>query len=60
MFDYVPSLGFEGWQKDAILNAFFVSALIGVFFSEPVRGPQFRAQKFLAFSHLVGMPLSSG
>jgi nucleoside transporter len=54
VFDYVPSLGFHGWQKDAILNAFFVSALIGVFFSNQFADRNFAAQKFLAFSHLVG------
>ncbi|MFL5338772.1 MAG: MFS transporter [Gemmataceae bacterium] len=54
VFDYVPSLGFTGWQKDAILNAFFVSALIGVFFSNQFADRNFSAEKFLAFSHLVG------
>jgi MFS family permease len=53
VFDYVPSLGFAGWQKDAILNAFFVSALIGVFFSNQFADRNFAAQRFLAFSHLI-------
>ena len=54
VFDFVPSLGFSGWQKDAILNAFFVSALVAVFFSNQFADRTFSAEKFLAFSHLVG------
>jgi hypothetical protein len=54
VFDYVPSLGFSNWQKLVILNAFHVSALIALFFSNQFADRNFAAQKFLAFSQLIG------
>jgi predicted MFS family arabinose efflux permease len=53
-FDYVPSLGFTGWQKDLILNAFHISAVVAIFFGNQFADRTFAAEKFLAFSHLVG------
>lgn len=53
-FGYVPSLGFEGAEKYAILSAFNVSALIAMFFSNQFADRNFAAQKFMSFSHLIG------
>ncbi len=50
IFSYLPSLGFSTLQQSLILNAFPVAAIIGMFFSNR----HFAAEKFLAFSQLVG------
>ena len=52
---YVPS--FLKWlfsEQGMILNAFPVAAIIGMFFSNQFADRKFAAEKFLAFSHLVG------
>jgi MFS family permease len=52
---YVP--GFLGWlfsEQGMILNAFPVAAIVGMFFSNQFADRNFSAEKFLAFSHLVG------
>jgi MFS family permease len=54
VFQYVPSLGFDGWQVQLILGAFNLSALVAMFFSNQFVDRTFAAEKFLAFSHLVG------
>ena len=41
-------------QQSLILNAFPVAAIIGMFFSNQFADRNFAAEKFLAFSHLVG------
>jgi nucleoside transporter len=54
IFGYLPSLGFSPGQQSAILNAFPVASIIGMFFSNQFADRKFAAEKFLAFSHLVG------
>jgi MFS family permease len=54
IFGYLPSLGFTPWQQSLILNAFPAAAIIGMFFSNQFADRNFAAEKFLAFSHLVG------
>jgi nucleoside transporter len=55
IFGYLPSLGFnEDWQQPLILNAFPVAALVALFFSTQFADRNFAAEKFLAFSMLVG------
>ncbi len=54
IFGYLPSLGFTPFQQSLILNAFPVAAIIGMFFSNQFADRHFAAEKFLAFSHLVG------
>ena len=54
IFSYLPSLGFSAWQQSAILNAFPVAALVAMFFSNQFADRNFAAEKFLAFSQLVG------
>jgi MFS family permease len=54
IFGYLPSLGFSDLQAALILGAFNVSAVIAMFFSNQFADRNFAAEKFLAFSHLVG------
>src|SRR2546429_7443420 len=41
-------------QQALILNAFPVAAIVGMFFSNQFADRNFAAERFLAFSHLVG------
>ncbi len=54
IFSYLPSLGFSPKEQSVILNAFPVAAIIGMFFSNQFADRNFAAEKFLAFSHLIG------
>src|SRR5712672_832123 len=54
IFGYLPSLGFKPWEQSWILNAFPIAAIVGMFFSNQFADRNFAAEKFLAFSHLVG------
>src|SRR5436190_1630525 len=55
IFGYLPSLGFNAtWQQPLILNAFPIAAIVGMFFSNQYADRHFAAEKFLAFSHLIG------
>jgi MFS family permease len=54
IFSYLPSLGFTPIQQAWILNAFPLSAIIGMFFSNQFADRHFAAEKFLGFSHLIG------
>src|SRR6266511_691546 len=55
IFGYLPSLGFNSeWQQPLILNAFPIAAVVGMFFSNQFADRNFAAEKFLAFSHLIG------
>ncbi len=54
-FGYLPSLGFNvTWQQPMILGAFNLAALVALFFSTQFADRNFAAEKFLAFSHLIG------
>ena len=54
IYSYLPALGFTAMQRTAILNAFPVAALTAMFFSNQFADRNFAAEKFLAFSQLVG------
>jgi len=54
VYGYLPSLGFTPLQQSWVLNAFPIAAIVGMFFSNQFADRNFAAQKFLAFSHLVG------
>lgn len=54
IFGYLPSLNFTPGQQSWILNAFPIAAIVGMFFSNQFADRNFAAEKFLAFSHLVG------
>jgi nucleoside transporter len=54
-FDYIPTLGFsEWWQPAFIFGAFNVGAVVALFFSTQFADRNFAAERFLAFSHLIG------
>jgi MFS family permease len=53
-FDYIPSLGFEGWQNALIFGAFNIGALVALFFSTQFADRKFAAEKFLGVSHVIG------
>ena len=54
IFGYLPSLKFSPGEQAWILNAFPIAAIGGMFFSNQFADRNFAAEKFLAFSHLVG------
>jgi len=60
-FDYIPTLGFaEWWQPAFVFAAFNVGAVVALFFSTQFADRNFAAEKFLAFSHLIGGLAISG
>lgn len=48
------ALGFDDWQQFGLNIAFPVSAILAMFFANQFVDRNFAAQRFLAFSHLVG------
>jgi MFS family permease len=55
IFGYLPSLGFNAdWQQPLILGAFNLAAFTAMFFSTQFADRNFAAERFLAFSQLVG------
>jgi len=54
IFGYLPSLGFSPSEQSWILNAFPIASIVGMFFSNQFADRNFAAERFLAFSHLVG------
>src|SRR5512140_1166596 len=54
IYNYLPSLGFSTAQQAWILNTFPFAAIVGMFFSNQYADRHFSAERFLAFSHLVG------
>jgi len=54
IYGYLRSLGFSPSEQSWILNAFPVSAIVGIFFSNQFADRNFAAERFLAFSHLLG------
>jgi hypothetical protein len=54
IFGYLPSLGFNASEQAWILNAFAVGAIVAMFFSNQFADRKFAAEKFMAFSHMVG------
>jgi nucleoside transporter len=53
-FGYVRDLGFSSWQQSLALITFNLAAFTAMFFSTQFADRHFAAEKFLAFSHLVG------
>ncbi|MEY3458594.1 MAG: hypothetical protein RL215_1751 [Planctomycetota bacterium] len=54
IFGYLPLLEFTAFQVSLILNAFPIASMVGMFFSNQFADRNFSAERFLAFSHLVG------
>src|SRR5437764_4687128 len=54
VFGYLPSLGFTALEQTLILGAFNIAALVALFFGTQFVDRRFAAERFLAFSMLVG------
>ncbi len=54
IFGYLPSQGFTANQQAWILGAFNIAALVAMFFSTQFVDRHFAAERFLAFSQLIG------
>jgi MFS family permease len=54
IFPYMGMLNFEGWQQSLAGSMFAIAAVVGIFFSNQFADRNFAAEKFLAFSHMVG------
>jgi nucleoside transporter len=52
--DYLSTLGFTALEKSWALNAFALASVTALFFSNQFADRNFAAEKFLAFSQLVG------
>src|SRR2546427_6793100 len=54
-FGYLPSLGFNAtWQQPLILGAFNLGSLVALFVGTQFVDRRYAAERYLAFSHLVG------
>jgi nucleoside transporter len=53
-FGYLPSLGFNEYQVALILGTFNLAALLALFLGTQFVDRNFAAERYLAFSHLVG------
>ncbi len=54
IFNYMPMLGFEPWQQSLAGSMFAIASVVGIFFSNQFADRNFAAERFLAFSHLIG------
>src|ERR1051325_10060680 len=54
IFNYMPMLKFTPTQQSLIGSAFAIASVVGIFFSNQFADRNFSAEKFLAFSHLIG------
>jgi nucleoside transporter len=53
-FDYLTELKFSAIEKSWIMSAFALASITAMFFSTQFADRNFAAERFLAFSHLVG------
>src|SRR6476620_2541530 len=54
IFNYMPMLGFKGWEQNLAGSMFAIASVVGIFFSNQFADRNFAAEKFLSFSHLIG------
>jgi nucleoside transporter len=54
IFAYMGMLEFAPWQQALVGSIFGIASILGIFFSNQFADRNFAAEKFLAFSHLVG------
>lgn len=54
IFPYMGMLGFTPNQQFLIGSVFGIASIVGIFFSNQFADRSFSAERFLAFSHLVG------
>ena len=53
-FSFLTALGFGYWEISFFMNAFAIASITGLFFSNQFADRNFAAERFLAFSHLIG------
>src|SRR5438309_5708698 len=53
-FPFLLSMGFGYWEISFFMNAFALASITALFFSNQFADRNFAAERFLAFSHLVG------
>src|SRR5215468_5697871 len=54
VFGYLPAIGLDGNQQFWVLACFNIAAIVAMFFSTQFADRNFAAERFLAFSQLVG------
>ena len=54
IFSYMGMLGFTPDQQWLVGSAFGIASIVGIFFSNQFADRNFSAERFLAFSHVVG------
>src|SRR5439155_23672648 len=54
IFGYLPAIGFNNNQQTMALACFNVAAIVAMFFSTQFADRNFAAERFLAFSQLIG------
>ena len=54
IFPYMGMLGFTAGQQAWVGSVFGIASLVGIFFSNQFADRNFSAERFLAFSHLIG------
>src|SRR5437868_10766590 len=54
IFNYMPMLHFTQVQMNLAGSMFAIASVVGIFFSNQFADRNFSAEKFLAFSHLIG------
>ncbi|HKT77022.1 MAG TPA: MFS transporter [Sphingobium sp.] len=54
LFPHMHALGFLPWQQALVGSSWGIAAVVGIFFSNQFADRRFAAERFLAFSHLVG------
>ena len=60
IFGYMQeTLHYGTWEVALVMNAFAIASIVAMFFSNQFADRNFAAEKFLAFSHLVGGSPSS-
>jgi MFS family permease len=54
IFPYMTMLSFTAGQQAWVASAFGIASVVGIFFSSQFADRNFAAERFMAFSHLVG------
>src|SRR3954466_14479599 len=54
IFNYMGMLHFNPGQQALVASVFGIASLVGIFFSNQFADRNFAAERFVAFSHLVG------
>lgn len=54
IFSYMGMLGFDPDQQWLVGSSFGIASIVGIFFSNQFADRNFSAERFLAFSHVVG------